>query len=191
MKETPAQKRQRIDWEAIHRDYRATKLTLRELGSKHNLTHSAIAQHAKANQWIRGDLAKVVQEATRAALVASALTDGVNNATQGLTTAVSAQVKVNTNIVLAHRTRLTKLLKDADEASAKLMQLANSVADVREASTLVGAIESLARTTKTLIDKEREAYGLNDQTKPDELQDLDDAELERRIRDANERINAG
>lgn len=154
--------RTRTDWDAVERDYRATSLTLREIGAKHGVSHVAVMNKAKQREWIRGDLAKVVRDATAAALIQKTVTDDVTAAYHGLTEAVAAQVTINTRVVTEHRTRLTKLLRDADAASVKLMALADKVSDVREASVLVGAIESLTRTTAKIIEKERQAYDLDD-----------------------------
>ena len=115
-------------------------------------------------------------------LIEQHLSSEVSKAKQGLSETVIAAAELNKNIVLGHRTRLAKLLKDADSASAKLMQLAKEVADVREAAVLVGAIESLSRTTKSIIDKERQAYGLDEEgDKANDLENLSDEELDARI----------
>ena len=50
----------------------------------------------------------------------------------------------------------------------KLMALADSVADVREAATVMGAIESYGRILKLRAEKEREAFGISDADKPDD-----------------------
>ncbi len=157
-------------------------LTLREMAGKHGCTNGRIAQLAKKNGWVRGDLQKAVKQATAAMLIEQHLSSEVSKAKQGLSDTVIAAAELNKTIVLGHRSRLAKLLKDADSASAKLMALAEDVDDVREAAVLVGAIESLSRTTKSIIDKEREAYGLDKGgDKGTDLENLSDEDLDARI----------
>ena len=43
---TPAPGRRRLDWEAIERDYRTGKFTLRELEAKHGANNATIARRA-------------------------------------------------------------------------------------------------------------------------------------------------
>lgn len=147
--------RRRIDWEAIERDYRTGKFTLRELEAKHVASYSEISRRAKREGWQK-DLAAVIRQATNAALLADTATKAQSDAT----TVVLVAAEVNRQVILGHRTRLAQLSKDADTARAKVIELADSAADIREAAVVVGALEALARLTKTVIDKEREAFGI-------------------------------
>ena len=42
-----------IDWAAVEVDYRAGRLSLRELGEKHGCSHSTIANFASRHAWSR------------------------------------------------------------------------------------------------------------------------------------------
>jgi predicted DNA-binding protein YlxM (UPF0122 family) len=44
-------RRSDIDWDAMARDYRTAKFTLREIAAKHGVSHQAIAKRAKAKEW--------------------------------------------------------------------------------------------------------------------------------------------
>ena len=58
----------RIDWEAIERDYRTGRFTLRELESKHGRSASQICRRAQAEGWTQ-DLRDLVRQATSAAII--------------------------------------------------------------------------------------------------------------------------
>lgn len=165
---TPPEKRPkhiRVDWDAVSRDYRATHLTLRELADKHGCSHGRIAQKAKAEGWSR-DLTEAIKQATDASLikasVAELLTSQANQATQNLTSVVMVAAERNAQVILSHRSRLAALHQDVETAKRKLMEIGDSVADIREAATLVQAVGNLATATKTLIEQERKAFQLDE-----------------------------
>lgn len=166
-KEKPAPKRRGVDWDAVERDYRTGAFTLRELADKYGCSHQAVGKQVKAKGWTQ-DLSKAVRQATNAKLIEAEVAKQVAESGQAVANSVLAAAEVNTQVVLRHRTRLEQLNKDADAAREKLAALCDTVADVREAATLVSAIESLSRTTKNLIEKEREAFGLDEKVKPGE-----------------------
>lgn len=156
----------KTDWEAVERDYRTGKFTVRELGVKHGVSYSLIARRAKKDEWPQ-DLAVVIRQATNARLTNSLVESEVHKSSQAVHEIVSAAVDVNTRIILGHRTRLTDLADAVDQAKAKLLSLGDTVADIREAATFVQAVGNLATSTKTLIEQERKAHNLDD-APPDE-----------------------
>ncbi len=171
---TPSQKKQatkvdigagkrKTDWDAIERDYRTGDYTLREMGDKYGITHSAIAQKSKKLGWTQ-DLAKAVRQATNALLIEQAVTKEINKGTQALTNTVLAAAEVNKQVILSHRSRLTDLADAVDFAKGILIKVSASITEIKDAGTLVQAVNGLSNATKTLIDKEREAYTLNDKT---------------------------
>lgn len=149
--------RKRMDWEAIERDYRTGQFTLRELSTKQGVAHTTISRRAEREGWTK-DLAEAVRLATSASLIQATVQQQCTNAHQNATAAVLVAAEVNKQVVLGHRNRLTQLAADADVARLKLVELSDGVQDVREAAVVVGALEALGRLTKTLIDKEREAF---------------------------------
>ena len=68
----------------------------------------------------------------------------------------------NAQVILSHRSRLAALHQDVETAKRKLMEIGDSVADIREAATLVQAVGNLATATKTLIEQERKAFQLDE-----------------------------
>jgi len=152
-----ATKQARIDWEAVERDYRTGKFTLRELAEKHGCTHQAIDKRAKKHAWTK-DLNDVIRQATDAALVA----EMVASSGQAVANTVIAVAEMNKQIIIGQRKRIAQLQEDAAVAKEKLIALADTVADIREAGVLVSAMEGLSRISKTLTEQERLIYKLDD-----------------------------
>lgn len=181
-----AEKRARVDWPAVERDYRTSQMTLRELGEKYGCTHGAIAQKAKADKWSR-DLRPAIEQATQTKLIEAALTNALSSATQELTTCVLAAAEINTNVILGHRKGLRDitsvrdmLLSQVAEAAANLPALAEVIELVRSEddrgidkandalkkalgrSALVDDLKKLAEIDEKVRKGEREAFGIGD-----------------------------
>jgi hypothetical protein len=154
-------KRARVDWDAVERDYRAGSFTLRELASKYGCSHQAIAKQAKAGGWTQ-DLTKAVRAATNARLIQEQVAKQVAASGQAVANAVISVAEANTQIILKHRRRLDRLNEDADKAREKLIELADGIANIREAAAYVSALEASARTTKIVIEAERKAFNLDE-----------------------------
>ena len=59
--------KRKTDWEAVERDYRTGKYTLRELETKHGADDGLISRKAKKSGWTQ-DLAIAIKQATSAKL---------------------------------------------------------------------------------------------------------------------------
>lgn len=154
--------RRKVDWEAVERDYRATQMTLRELGAKHGCDHAAIARKASKCEW-KKDLASAVRKATSAKLIEQAVNSVVNDRQQAVTNIVLVAAELNKQVILGHRRRLGDLSDAVEQAKAKLMSLGSSVTDIRDAAVFVQGVCHLASATRTLIEQERRAFNLDDQ----------------------------
>lgn len=166
-KPKPAEgKKARIDWEAVERDYRTGKFTLRELEAKHTVSYAQISRKSKELGWSK-DLREVIKQATNAAL----LRDTATKAQQSATETVLVAAEVNKQVIMGHRARLSGLTEAVATAKEKLMQLGDTVADIREAATFVQAVGHLATATKTLIEQERKAFGIDDEEGDDAPRD--------------------
>jgi DNA-binding MurR/RpiR family transcriptional regulator len=142
-------RRSNIDWDAIERDYRIGKLTLREMAAKHGVAESSVSLKAKQLGWTR-DLTETVKQATKAALIEASkrraeeigveLGEKSARETEG---AIKAAVSENVAIVMSHRRRLGELAAAVDEAKAKLLELGPQALDVREAAVFVQAVGNL------------------------------------------------
>lgn len=151
-----------IDWDAIERDYRTDKLTLRELAAKHGGVHTTIARRAEKQGWNK-DLTDAIRQATNSKLVQQSVQLQCNNAHQSATETVLAAAELNIRIIQGHRVRLTALYDAVTSAKDKLMELGDAVTDIREAATFVQAVSHLATATKTLIEQERKAHNLDEE----------------------------
>lgn len=166
-----AKPRRRInDWPAIHRDYRTGKYTLRELEDKHGADNALISRKAKKEGWTQ-DLSKVIRQATDAKLV-KALADGIksedSNSPQLDAAVVAVVAEMNTNVILGHRKAAKSALDAMELAQAAVLSHGKSIKDIREAAVFAGAVESLSRTAKNVIEIERKAFNLDDDTPPED-----------------------
>lgn len=187
--QTPAApaKRQRTDWDAVERDYRTGKFTLRELAAKYELTHSAIGQKARKLGWT-ADLTQAIRQATNAKLIAEVVSKEVSSATQSVSTVVLAAAEINKQIILGHRNQIAQVRATVESARDKVLALGSSVADIKEASALAGAAESLTRSYKNLIEMERKAFRLDEEETPEsELAAMSDEDLDLRTEKLLER----
>lgn len=170
-------RRRRLDWEAIERDYRTGKFTLRELEAKHGTNNATIARKIKSDRaadptrW-QQDLTKAVRQATSAKLMEELVSKEVSRGQQEVSNTVLAAAEVSKQVILKHRAWLARLAEDTEAMRQKVVSLMSGVADVKEAAVAVSAVESLARTTKLLIDKERQAFTLDDVQPSDEAVNL-------------------
>lgn len=160
--------RRRVDWDAIERDFRTGKFTDGELSTKYGVTREAIVRRRKKDQaddstrWAQ-DLEPQVRAATNALLIQEHITSQITEGHTKVTGVILAAAELNKSVILRHRSRLERLNADADAARDKLIQLADSIADIKEAATYVSALEASARTAKIVIEAERKAYGLDEE----------------------------
>jgi hypothetical protein len=221
LSKTPAAKqaapatKHRTDWEAVERDYRAGKLTLREMADKHGCTNGRICQVAKEKGWTRGDLKKAVSEATQALLIEQHVSNEVSRVKQGLSETVLAAAEVNKQVVMRHRGDLSKardvalrMLEQLDLTTTKADEIEDLFGKITEdmsgpalaaaqsqfrdfmrLGARVGSMHKLADTLKKLQEQERTAFGLDDAGRKvdDDIDTLSDDELNSRIEQHLER----
>jgi hypothetical protein len=157
-KQTPARKR--ADWDAIQRDYRTSMFTLRELQAKHGADHGLISRKSRKESWTQ-ELSAAIRQATNARLAEALVDAEVTKSHQKVTAVVAASADENTRIILGHRTRLTDLALSVDQAKEAVRLTGSEVTCIREAAVFMQAVCNLAAATKTLIEHERKAYGLD------------------------------
>lgn len=177
-------KRRKVDYEALERDYRTGKFTLRELAEKHDLSHQAIAKRAKTKGWSQ-DLGEQIRQATSAKLVANLVNQEVARSGQAVANTVLVAAEINTQVILGHRkglnriTRIKELLLDQiEQAAANLPELAEVIEMVRNPDDngvdkandalrkamsrtgLVDDLKKLAEVDERVRKGEREAFNI-------------------------------
>ena len=181
-------KRRKVDYEALERDYRTGKFTLRELAEKHDLSHQAIAKRAKTQGWTQ-DLGEQIRQATSAKLVANLVNQEVARSGQAVANTVLVAAEINTQVILGHRkglnriTRIKELLLDQiEQAAANLPELAEVIEMVRNPDDngvdkandalrkalsrtgLVDDLKKLAEVDERVRKGEREAFSITGPT---------------------------
>lgn len=198
-------RKHRTDWEAVERDYRTGKFTLRELEEKHGAFNSSIARKAKKDGWTQ-DLSRAIQQATNAKLAEALVSDIASEGAQNASVTVLAAAEVNKQVILGHRKGLQELtsvkrtlLDQIQQAAALLPDLAEVIEMVRNPddngidrandalrkamsrSALVDDLKKLADVDEKVRKGEREAFGLDDVGQPENegLAAMATAELQR------------
>lgn len=153
----------KTDWDAVERDYRTGKFTLRELGEKFGVSHAAVRKQAVSNGWTQ-DLGEAIRIATNARLTQELVSNSVDKSFQEVSNTVAIAAEANAQIIRKHQARLVELHELADVAKSKLTAMSDTLADVREVAVFVQAASNLASTTKTIIEQERKAHNLDAET---------------------------
>ncbi len=199
--------RSKIDWDAVERDYRTGKFTLRELEAKHGVSYAQISRRSTKQGWTK-DLREVIRQATDAALLRETVTEAQKDATE--TVVVAAEL--NKSVILGHRRDLqatrdvasdllgelsrAALLAEEQELLAQVLagpgaepadesRARAAVAKALSVTARIGSVKQLADAFDKLQLAERRAFGLDDKAPPADtsLNDIATAEL-RRLREA-------
>jgi hypothetical protein len=210
-KPTPSVKK-RTDWEAVERDYRTGKFTLRELEAKHGANNGLISRKAKKDGWTQ-DLSKAIKAATNARLVEQLVSKEISSGQQKVSTTVLAAAELNKDVILSHRSditalrnltmamatelvqagspdlgRIAEILNTEDATADQIDTVRADVAALTKLPTRILAAQRLTQAVTRLQLLERRAFGLDDPEQPppvDELADISDDELDAKI---NERL---
>lgn len=126
--------RTRPDWEAIERDFRTGKFTVRELGAKHGTSYSQISRRATKEGWTK-DLRGVIREATAAAVIRETVAAASAGAQTATAETVLVAAEVSKQVILQHR-------GDLGSARAVAMDL---LSELRGAALLAEHAEVLAK----------------------------------------------
>jgi hypothetical protein len=185
-------KRRNTDWDAVERDFRTGKFTLRELGDKYGISHAAIGKRSRDYKWVQ-DLGVAIRQATNARLTKELVSKEVSEGFQEVSNTVLAAAEVNTRVILKHRkdieaTRTVasellaevangRLLAQEQELLAEILaggvegkpadprRLADANRVIQKAldvANRVGSVKLLADTFTKLQAAERKAFGLSD-----------------------------
>lgn len=139
-------KRQRIDWEAVERDFRLGCFTNVELAAKHRTNPATLSRKIKADQALdqdrwQKDLTEVVRQATNARLMAELVKESQDHGQQAaqegqekVKTAIQAAAEVNVQIIRQHQ-------RDAGATRALVMDM---LAELTLATHKPGELERLS-----------------------------------------------
>ena len=184
--------RKAIDWEAIEIQYRAGIRSLKEIGAEFGVSDAGIIKRARRDGWTRDLRAKIQAKAD--AKVSAALVSAEVSAQTRQTERVIIEANAEAIAArkIAHRQDISRTIQVKNQI---LAQLAEAVADraaieaaieeetagdksgQRRAKMLAavslpthaGILKDLATTTKTLIELERQAFGMDeDRREPSE-----------------------
>lgn len=193
-----AKRKRRHDWQAIERDYRTGKFTLKELEAKHGSGYAEISRRAKRDGWTQ-DLRSVVRQATSAALIAETTKTLAQEAQTETTNSVLAAAEIGKDVILGHRSELREarsvaldllaelrgsaLLAEQQELLAQILagegatpqDEAQARATVQRAlgmGSRISSVKALAEAITKLHTAERVAFDLDDDKGKGDPQDL-------------------
>ncbi len=159
------------DWDAVERDYRAGVKALRQIAEAHGVSHTAIRKRADRDGWTRDLSAKIAAKA--ADLVArKAVSSEVAKASEKQ--AVEFNANVQAEVRLRHRKDALKLGETVARLARELDCAGDSVPLPMQAKTAKSLVDAFG----SLVNIEREAYGITVEQRPDDgLAGLATAEL--------------
>ncbi len=178
--------KRKTDWEAVERDYRTGKYTLRELETKHGANNGLISRKAKKEGWTQ-DLAIAIKQATSAKLAAQLVSKEVSKSQQKVSSTIDAAATMGMNVILGHRKGLKRitgikeqLLTQIEQTAAEMPAIANVLEFLRQPdengidrandalkkmlgrSALVDDLKKLADVDEKVRKGEREAFDLDE-----------------------------
>lgn len=178
---------QKPDWEAIESAYRAGVLSVREIATQHEITHTAINKRAKKYGWVR-DLKEKIKSKANDMVSKREVSSKVSTETAFYERVIiEANAEVIANVRMEHRSdirrarnitnslfdelgaecadiesfkKLGELLQSPDaNGRDKLNEIYMAVISMPER---VKSMKALSETLKNLIMLERQAYGIDD-----------------------------
>lgn len=160
-------RRSDIDWERIERLYVAGQMTIRQIAEECNVTHQSITKKAKAEGWQR-NLDDAIKTRTKAKIaqidiahiVEQSAQENAQQSARTLKRAIEEASDVAAGTIVRHRADIRLCTDRAREIESLLeehMGKADNLGDVVRAAQ---AFKSLVDARAKLIDKEREALGI-------------------------------
>jgi predicted DNA-binding protein YlxM (UPF0122 family) len=179
------------DWEAIESAYRAGLLSVREIASQYEVSHTAINKRAKRDGWERDLKAKIKAKAD--ALVSKREVSTKVSTERAATERqlIEANAEVIANVRMEHRGDIKRARALANMLFDELEVQTTDIADLEKLGELmyqpddkgndklneiyqkvislpsrVKSIKELTETLKNLVGLERQAYGIDDGVEP-------------------------
>lgn len=142
--------KRKTDWEAVERDYRTGKYTLRELETKHGADHGLISRKARKEEW-KQDLGPAIKQATSAKLVEQLVTNEVTNSHQKVTNTIDVAATMSANVILGHRKGLKRITGIKEQLLTQIEQTAS------EMPAIANVLELLRKPDENGIDRANDA----------------------------------
>lgn len=161
--------RKQVDWESVERDYSAGLLSLREIAEKYGVSKSLVERKKNSENWARDLTAKIQSKAD--SIIASSGVDskgvdsGVDNKKTSEKEVIEANAQAIVSIKLKHRTSIGRLNGIVDSLFEEIEDL-NKLKNLDNLPVRVDMTKKLMDTLKTSIDKERQAFDIQDKTTP-------------------------
>jgi len=160
-------RRSDIDWERVERLYVAGQLTIRQIADECGVHISSVVAKAKERGWQR-NLSEAIKSRTQAkiaqidvsALIEQSASESARKSELTLKRAIEEASDVAAGTIVRHRADIRLCTERAKEIEAMLddhMGKAEGLADVVRATQ---AFKALVDARAKLIDKEREALGI-------------------------------
>jgi len=182
------------DWEAIESAYRAGLMSIREIASQHGITHGAINKRAKKDGWERDLKAKIKAKADALVSKREVSSKVSTETATNERILIEANAEVIANVRMEHRgdirkarnianalfdelgaecadvdalLKLGELMIEPDENGRdKLNEIYHSIIGMPER---VKSMKALSESLKNLIGLERQAYNIDDNDTPKEI----------------------
>ena len=159
-------RRSDIDWEAIGRDYCAGQSSIMAVAKTHGVSDSQLRARARREGWLR-DLSVAIAARTKAKLAAidvndlieQSATESAGKSVRTMRAAIEKASDVAAAVGLRHRAQLADSQRRAESIEALLDKFMASDA-IRDVGLLATTFKALVEARARLIDKERQAHGM-------------------------------
>jgi len=190
-------RRNDIDWERVQRLYVAGQLTIRQIADECDVTHQSITKKARKEGWHR-DISAAIKERAKAKIaqidVAQLIEESAQQSAflsaQTLKQAIEEASDVAAGVIIRHRAdirlqqeragRLEALfdgMLDKVPATVKSDEGDVEALNVGDVFKLSQTLKAIVETRTKLIDKEREAFGIEDGSAPGDSDDVTGLEI--------------
>ena len=163
-----------IDWEAVHREYRAGQLSVREIARQFDIAESGIRRKAKAEGWDR-DLTEQVNKKVRNKLVRSAQSAQDAQQKPGFTEndIIDAAADRAVQMIQLHRQDIATQRQLINKLQIKILKKLTleeegKAGDQPELSMVETAVilKHIATAMSKVIPLERQAFNIQEDDKP-------------------------
>ena len=185
-------RRSDIDWEAVERDYRAGVTSVSAVAEKHGVSLSQVKIRAKRDGWTR-DLSSEIRARAKAkvaqidvqALVEQSASESAGKSAKLIKRAIEEASDVAAGVIVRHRAdirlqheramRLEALFDEMIDKTPSTTQVTDSdvqALNVGDVFKLSQTFKAIVESRSKLMDKEREAFGIDGGEKGGDATDL-------------------